>query len=295
MSDALEGFVLDTRSVRRSFDRAAAAYDSAAVLHAQVRGELLERLQLMTISPNVVLDAGAGTGHGSRALKGRYPGALVIALDASMQMLRLAGRQRGWLRRFSRVCADAQCLPMADGSVDLIVSNLLLHWCDPDAALSEFRRVLAPHGLLCFSTFGPDTLLELRRAWAQVDAALHVHTFLDMHDVGDAVVRAGFASPVLDVERFTLSYSDLRKFAADLRDTGGRNAATARRRGLSSPRKFAAMQAAYEKFRQDGRLPATYEVVFAHAWAPAPRERGLPQAAVSLEEIKRQLQLQRRR
>jgi malonyl-CoA O-methyltransferase len=299
MSDAHLDYsdrLLDTRSVRRSFDRAAAGYDSAAVLHAQVRGELLERLRLMSISPKVVLDGGAGTGHASRALKGRYPGALVVALDASLQMLRHAGRQRGWLRRFSCVCADAQCLPLADASVDLIVSNLMLHWCDPDAVLSEFRRVLAPRGLLCFSTFGPDTLRELRSAWAQVDAAPHVHDFLDMHDVGDAVVRAGFASPVLDVERFTLSYSDFQKVAADLRATGARNAATTRRRGLSSPRKFAAMQAAYEKYRRDGRLPATYEVVFAHAWAPAPKERGLPKATeVPLEEIKRQLKLPRRR
>ena len=292
----MEEFVLDTRSVRRSFDRAAAGYDSAAVLQAQVRGELLERLHLMSISPGVVLDAGAATGHASRALKGRYPGARVIALDASLQMLLLAARQRGWLRRFSRVCADAQCLPLANGSVDLIVSSLMLHWCDPDDALSEFRRVLAPRGLLCFSTYGPDTLCELRSAWAQVEAAPHVHAFLDMHDVGDAMVRAGFVSPVLDVERYTLSYTDCRKVAADLRATGACNAARARHKGLSSPRKFAAMQAAYEKFRQDGRLPATYEVVFAHAWAPAPEERRRPQTAeVSLEEIKRQLKLQRGR
>jgi malonyl-CoA O-methyltransferase len=295
MNDAMARFALDTRYVRRSFDRAAAGFDSAAVLHAQVRGELLQRLQLMAIEPRVALDAGAGTGHASRALKDRYPKALVIALDFSPQMLRIAGRRQSWLRRFSRVCGDVENLPLADASVDLVVSNLMLQWCDPDAALAEFRRVLAPRGLLCFTTFGPDTLRELRSAWAQVDSAVHVNPFLDMHDVGDAVVRAGFSSPVLDVERFTLSYTDVSRVAADLKATGARNASPERRKGLSSPRKFARMQAAYEQFREDGRLPATYEVVFAHAWAPATNwSRNRPDGAeVSLQELKRQLKLRR--
>lgn len=293
----MEGFALDARWVRQSFDRAATGFDAAAVLHAEVRKNLLERLELMTIAPRVVLDAGAGTGHGSRALKVRYPKALVLALDASAQMLRVAAGQQPWLKRFARVCADAHNLPLADGSVELIVSNLMLHWCDPDAVFAEFRRVLAPQGLLCFSTFGPDTLRELRSAWAQVDAAAHVQPFLDMHDVGDALVRAGLSSPVLDVERFTLSYADFGKVAADLRATGARNASVLRPRGLSSPRKLAAMRAAYEQFRQDGRLPATCEVVFAHAWAPALQaSRGEPNGAtVSLQEMKRQLESRRRR
>jgi malonyl-CoA O-methyltransferase len=290
----MEGFTLDTQWVRRSFDRAAGGYDSAAVLQAEVRKGLLERLELMAITPRVVLDAGAGTGHASRALKNRYPKALVIALDFSLQMLRIAARRQSWLRRFSRICGDARKLPLADASVDLIVSNLMLHWCDPDDVLAEFRRVLAPQGLLCFSTFGPDTLRELRGAWVQVDASSHVQAFLDMHDVGDALVRAGLTSPVLDVERFTLSYSDFRWVAADLRATGARNATVSRHKGLFSPRKFAAMQAAYEQFRQDGRLPATYEVVFAHAWAPAARTPRRPDdAEVSLDEMKRQLKLRR--
>ena len=296
MQNGMEGFALDAAWVRRSFDRAADGYDAAAVLHAEVRQGLLERLELMAIAPGVVLDAGAGTGHASRALKVRYPKALVIALDSSMQMLRVAARQQPWLRRFTRVNADAQRLPLADGSVELIISNLMLHWCDPDAVLEEFRRVLAPQGLLCLSTFGPDTLRELRSAWAQVDAAPHVHSFLDMHDVGDALVRAGLSSPVLDVERFTLSYADFAKVAADLRATGARNASPFRLRGLSSPRKHAAMQAAYEQFRQEGRLPATYEVVFAHAWAPAlaARRGATSGATVSLQEMQRQLKSRRR-
>jgi malonyl-CoA O-methyltransferase len=255
----------------------------------------LQRLQLTTLEPRVVLDAGAGTGHASRALKHRYPKARVIALDSSRKMLHEAARQQSWLRPFGRVCADAELLPLADGSIDLIVSNLMLQWCNPDAVFAEFRRVLAPHGLLSFSAFGPDTLRELRAAWKQVDSHSHVHQFIDMHDLGDALVRGGFAAPVLDVERFTLQYLDVRKVAADLKATGAHNATAGRPRGLTSTRKFAAMQAAYENFRQEGRLPATFEVVFAHAWVPAQSARRThgDAASVSLEEIKRELRARR--
>ena len=288
-------YALEPRRVRRSFDRAAKTYDAAAVLHAAVRENLLARLQLTTLTPGVVLDAGAGTGHGARALKRRYPKAQVVALDSSPRMLHEAARQQSWLRPFARVCADAGLLPLADASVDLIVSNLMLQWCDPDSVFAEFRRVLAPHGLLSFSAFGPDTLRELRTAWDQVDSHSHVHHFIDMHDLGDALVRAGFASPVLDVERYILKYLTVRKVAEDLKATGAHNATTGRAKGLTGARKFAAMQAAYENFRQDGRLPATYEVVFAHAWVPAQSLRRDPKdgTSVSLEEIKRELRARR--
>jgi malonyl-CoA O-methyltransferase len=296
MSDGSEDLALDTDWVRRSFDRAAGTYDSAAVLQTQVRGELWARLELMAISPAVILDAGAGTGHGSRALTTRYRNGLVIALDCSRQMLHVAKARQSWLRRFALVCGDAENLPLPAGCVDLIISNLMLQWCDPDAVFSEFRRILAPQGLLCFTTVGPDTLRELRRAWAQVEDDEHVNPFTDMHDIGDALVRAGFVSPVLDVEHFTLQYTDVQGVAADLKAVGARHAGRSRRKGLSSPRKFAAMQAAYEQFRQEGRLPATYEVIFAHAWAPSASSRRTPGDAseVSLEEIKRQLKIRRR-
>jgi malonyl-CoA O-methyltransferase len=293
MSDDI--YALEPGRVRRSFDRAARTYDNAAVLHAEVREDLLQRLLLVTLVPHVVLDAGAGTGHASRALKRLYPKAQVVALDSSLQMLKVAAKQQSWLRPFERICADAELLPLRDGSVDLIVSNLMLQWCNPDAVFAEFRRVLKPSGLLSFSAFGPDTLRELRTAWGQIDAHSHVNQFIDMHDLGDALVRNGFAAPVLDVERFTLQYLDVRRVAADLKATGAHNSTAGRARGLTSPRKFAAMQTAYEKFRQDGRLPATYEVVFAHAWGPAHAARRDPKepASVSLEEIKRELRARR--
>src|ERR1700742_36079 len=294
MSDDIGAYALDYRWARRSFDRAAKSYDDAAVLHAEVRENLLARLALTTLRPRIVLDAGAGTGHGSRALKRRYPQSLVVAMDFSSQMLDASAKQRSWLRPFERLQADAGLLPFKDGSIDLIVSNLMLQWCDPDAVFTEFRRALAPEGLLTFSTFGPDTLRELRSAWAEADPHTHVHQFIDMHDLGDALVRAGFSAPVLDVERFTLRYLDVRKVAADLKATGAHNATAGRMRGLTGRRRFAAMQAAYERAREDGRLPATYEVVFAHAWVPAQSAR-LPteRASVSLEELKRELRSRR--
>jgi malonyl-CoA O-methyltransferase len=194
------------------------------------------------------------------------------------------------------VCADAERLPFADGAVDLILSNLMLQWCDPDHAFAEFRRVLAPNGLLSFTSLGPDTLRELRSAWKAADSHTHVNQFIDMHDVGDALVRAGFASPVLDVERYTLTYLDVRRVAADLKATGARNSTMGRPRGLTGRRKLEALEVAYETFRRDGRLPATYEVVYGHAWAPVAAARRDPEDAttVSLEDIKRQLRSRRR-
>jgi malonyl-CoA O-methyltransferase len=295
--DPADAYRLDGAAVRRAFDRAATTFDAAAVLHREVRDNLLARLDLMSLTPGIAVDLGAGTGHGIHALIRRYPKALVVGLDIAPRMLQAAARRQSWWRRFARVCGDAERLPFAPGSVDLILSNLMLQWCDLDAVFAECRRVLAAHGLLSFTTLGPDTLRELRSAWGAVDSRTHVHRFIDMHDIGDALVRAGFVAPVLDVERYTLTYLDTRRVAADLKATGAHNATHGRPRGLTGRQRFAELQAAYEAFRQDGRLPATYEVVFGHAWTPAraaPR-RAAEDASVSLEEIKRQLRTRRGR
>ncbi len=263
--DAPGDFALGAASVRRSFDRAGDGYDVVAVLQTDVRERLLQRLDLIAVAPRVILDAGAGTGHASHALKRRYPVGQVVALDSAFGMLRAAGRQQSWAGSFHRVCADAAHLPLADASVDLIVSNLMLQWCDPDAVFAEFRRVLAPLGCLKFTSLGPDTLHELRAAWASVDSHSHVNRFINIHDLSAAMMRAGFAAPVLDVERYTLTYAEVRGLAADLKAIGAHNVTSGRPKGLTGPRKFAAMQAAYETFRREGHLPATYEVIFGQA------------------------------
>jgi malonyl-CoA O-methyltransferase len=257
------------RNVVRAFNRASRRYDADAVLQADVRETLLARLALARLEPATILDAGAGTGHASKALRRRYPKARVIALDIAAGMLKQAARQQSLFRKFDRIRADAAKLPFADGSVDLIFSNLMLQWCDPDAVLTEFRRVLSPGGCLTLTSYGPDTLRELRSAWAAVDDRPHVNLFIDMHDLGDALVRAGFAAPVLDVERYTLNYADVPALIRDLKSIGANTLLPAGGRGLTGRGKFSAMQSAYEPFRKDGRLPASYEVVFANAWAPS--------------------------
>jgi malonyl-CoA O-methyltransferase len=276
-------FRLDKAGVRAAFDRASATYEAAAVLQSRVAEELLSRLEPFDFRPEVILDLGAGTGRASAQLKRRYRGALVIALDLAPGMLHHAARHQRLFRRFERVCADATRLPLGSASVDIVFSNLMLQWCDPlDDVFAEVRRVLKPQGFLTFTTFGPDTLKELRSAWAQADTHNHVNRFLDMHDVGDALVRAGLQEPVLDVDRTQLTYGDGVALMRDLKCMGARNATAGRPRSLAGRARLQRVLAAYEAFRKDGRLPATYEIVYGAAWGSA----GRPAASVRDGEVR---------
>ncbi len=280
MSDGMEN-VVDKRWLRAAFERAATRYDEVAVLQREVADRLLERLDLVKLAPERVVDVGAGTGHCSNALSQRYKHSQVIALDIAPAMLRQArGRLSAWTRWRGRqrfVCGDAEALPLADGTCDLLFSNLTLQWCnDLDGVFREFRRVLKPGGLLMFSTFGPDTLKELRESWqAADDGYRHVNTFIDMHDIGDALVRAQLSTPVMDMEYFTLTYPQVQGLMHDLKAMGAHNVNRSRAHGLTGKGRLQAMQRAYERHRDaDGLLPATYEVAYGHAWAP---EQGLQQ------------------
>ncbi|CAG0972604.1 malonyl-CoA O-methyltransferase [Methylophilaceae bacterium] len=265
---------IDKTRVRASFDRAAATYDDAAVLQAEVRQRMFQRLDLVRIAPQWVLDAGCGTGHACPALNRRFPGSHIVALDIALGMLSRARRRQGLVQRVlsgrqAGVCADIERLPFADRSLDLIWSNLAIQWCnDLDAAFGEAQRVLKAEGLLMFSTFGPDTLRELRQAAAADPGHVHVSRFIDMHDIGDALVRAGFSAPVLDVERFVLTYDDVMGVMRDLKAIGAHNAADGRARGLMGKGFLNRLTENYERFRADGKLPATFEVVYGHAWKP---------------------------
>ncbi|MGH8378717.1 MAG: malonyl-ACP O-methyltransferase BioC, partial [Gammaproteobacteria bacterium] len=263
-------FSLNRRQLRAAFERAASGYDAVAVLQREVGARLLERLELTTLKPARILDLGCGTGRHLEALRQRYPKARIIGADLAMRMLITARHGRGWFRRKPLVCADASQLPFAATSFDLVYCNLMLQWCDDlDRTLAELRRTVKPHGLLLFTTFGPDTLKELRAAWRNVDAFNHVNRFTDMHDIGDALIRAGFVEPVMDVEHLTLTYDDVRSLMTDLKSIGAHNVTAGRPRGLAGRERLRKLAAAYEPFRRDGRLPATYEVVYGTAWTPA--------------------------
>src|SRR6201996_8032852 len=272
LNDNPDPFRLDRPSIRTSFDRASASYEAAAVLQARVNEELLERLDQFKFQPQVIVDLGAGTGRGAEALKSRYRRSLVVALDMAPGMLREARRRQHLFRRFERVCSDAMRLPFADTSVDVVFSSLMLQWCDPlDVTFAEIRRVLKPEGFFAFSTFGPDTLKELRDSWSEVDEYNHVNQFVDMHDVGEALVRAGLVEPVLDVDRVQLTYADTLSLMKDLKAIGAHNVTEGRSRGLTGRARLARVQAAYEAYRRDGRLPATYEVIYGATWGSAGR------------------------
>ena len=286
----------DPRAVRFHFGRAAATYDDAAVLQKEVGTRMAERLDVVKLAPAAVLDAGCGTGEAIAQLAIRYPDARHVALDFALPMLGMA-RTKAALRRsalariFSTfagrrgggdpdfVCGDIAALPFVAGAFDLVWSNLVLQWApDLPEAFLEMNRVLRTGGLVTFSTFGPDTLKELRAAFAGVDRHAHVGRFTDMHDIGDMLVHAGFADPVMQMEQLTLTYADAPAMMRDLKAIGATNATQARPRALMGRHRWERALAALEAMRRDGRIPATFEVIYGHAWKVAPRhtEEGHP-------------------
>lgn len=269
---------IDKKQVRASFGRAASAYDAAAVMQHEVFERMFARLDLVKLQPAAILDAGCGTGWGQERLVERFPDARVVALDIALPMLQLAAKRPAWWSKLmgrsrqSFVCADIEALPIQQNSVDMVWSNLAIQWCnDMDLTFRELHRGLRPDGLLMFSTFGPDTLMELRAASSHDGDHTHVSRFFDMHDLGDALMRAGFTDPVMDVERFTLTYDNALGLMRDLKVIGAHNATEGRRRGLEGKSFLQRLVENYEPFRRDGKLPATYEVVYGHAWKGQPK------------------------
>jgi len=265
--------------IRRAFDRAAESYDDAAVLQKEVGSRLMEKLDYIKLSPHLILDAGVGTGEAVTPLMKRYKKSRVVALDLSERMLAKALKQGGVFRKPERVCADIEQLPFSDNSFELIFSSLSLQWCnDLQATMRDFLRVLTPGGVLLFTTFGPDTLKELRACWRQVDDAVHVNQFTDMHDIGDTLLQVGFADPVMEAETITVNYTSVDKLMADLRAIGANVTAQGSRTGLTAPSVLTRLRQAYDVYRVDKLLPASYEVVYGHAWKLAvSRQQGSEQ------------------
>jgi malonyl-CoA O-methyltransferase len=282
--------MLDRATVRRRFARAAPRYGEASRLEAEVGARMLERLDYIKLRPQRVLDAGCGPAREAAALSARYPGSSVVLLDVALPMLRIALPARSKFSRMLRreprlpVCGEMERLPLAAASVGLAWSNMALHWAaDPVRAIAELHRVLVPGGLLILSTLGPDTLKELRA----IAGPARVHSFPDMHDVGDQLVAAGFADPVMEAERLTLTYAEGDLLLADLRASGQTCALTARARGLSGRRFLGRLREALDAGRRDGRLAVTFEVVYGHAWKPLSPSRTSDGRAIVRFERKR--------
>jgi len=285
----MDAYLIDKARVRASFNRAANTYDAAAVLQKQVREEMLSRLDLIKIAPQAILDAGCGTGYGSYSLQKRFKKSQVISLDLAFGMLQKTEAQRPILHKIfgkkALVCADIENLPIAEARMNLVWSNLALQWCnDLDKSFAEAMRVLQPNGLYIFSTFGPDTLKELRAATSNGNT--HVSRFIDMHDIGDALSRAGFSAPVLDVEHYTLTYDNVKNVMLDLKAIGAHNATVGRGRGLTGKGFLSHLNTQYEQFRVNGKLPATFEVIYGHAWKPITAQ-GSVQDFAPIEFVKR--------
>jgi len=262
-------------SCLRAFAMAAPTYAKADVVSQTTGTELLSRLEVVVRQPKVILDAGAGSGRHAVPLLTRYPGARLILLEPCAPLLNqfrpgLFNRLR-WRSRLTRLTGVAEAIDLADASVDMVFANQSLHWCDIGRAFSEFRRILRPGGLLSFATLGPDTLSELRLAWQEasgVEAAeRRLHRFLDMHDLGDALIQAGFAEPVMDVDYLTLTYANSAALFSDLRDCGSRNVRADRPRALTGKQQFHRYVAKIDAQRDTaGRIPLTFELVYGHAW-----------------------------
>ncbi len=278
--------------IQKHFDAKAVCYESSAVLQRNVCKELIQRLELTSLEPSVVLDVGCGTGWGTQDLLKKYKKAKVLALDLSPEMLKQTKSKGGWIRKPTLICADAETIPLQDESVDLVFSNLMLQWCDYKKVFAEFKRVLKPDGLLMFSTFGPDTLKELKKSWAEIDDHAHVNHFTDMHDLGDELIQAGLAEPVMDMDLLTLTYDDVMSVMKDLKAIGAntilKNQKSQAEKGLVTPGKLKRLIANYEQYRKQGVIPASYEVVYGHAWKTAQRATKINQRefSISVEQIK---------
>jgi malonyl-CoA O-methyltransferase len=272
---------IESRAARRAFDRAAKRFGEPALISEDIATRMASRMDLMRIAPDIVLDAGCGISSAKRWIGDRYPAAAFIHLDWSREMLLRTERKSGiWSRLTStwrrgseyRICADLRAIPLANESVDLIWSNLALPWAFPaDRAFHEFARVLRSGGLLMFSSYGPDTLAELREAFGMTDLVARVHEFSDMHDLGDALVAAGMSAPVMDMEKLTVSHANAQALMDDLRRAGEVNVLERRLRGLTPRRRFLDALGKLPTVAADGRVKSTFEIIYGHAWKSGPR------------------------
>ncbi|WP_196140279.1 malonyl-ACP O-methyltransferase BioC [Aliikangiella sp. G2MR2-5] len=274
---------IEKKLIAKAFSDAAEQYDDFAFLQKEVADRTFERLGYMRIKPKAILDVGCGTGYCSRYLRDSFKRAKVTGVDIAPGMIAKASQQQSLFRKIDYQVADVDSLPFKDNQFDLVFSSLTIQWLpDLKKTFTELHRVLKPGGLLIFSTLGPDTLTELKQSWQQVDSDIHVNSFLDMHIVGDEVFNASFENTVMDRDIITLTYQTMKGLMTDLKAIGAHNINDKRSRGLMGKGKFQKLSDAYEKFRwESGELPATYEVIYGHAW----KRDGKPQKDYHTYEV----------
>ena len=261
---------LDKLAVKKSFERAAKSYNYAAILHKEVLSRLLQRLDCIRHQPRAVIDIGCGTGNAVAGLQKRYSGSKIVGLDLAFSMLKESKKQYGLLRKKRVVNADMEKMPFADNSFDMLFSSLALQWVnDLGATFKEFARIGSRGSLLMFTTLGPGTLKELRESWSEIDQKPHVHQFIDMHDIGDALMASGFSAPVVDAENIRLEFQEFKHLFEDLKNTGASNADKNRSRGLMTPAKFKRLENHYRQLGfEQGKFIASYDFIYGHAWLP---------------------------
>jgi malonyl-CoA O-methyltransferase len=287
-------YKIDKRLVSSAFNAAAKDYDTSSLLQQTVADRLIESFELIKIKPLSILDLGSGTGYGSKKLKQRFKKAQFFQSDIALEMLNTSRKQSPTF--FSKnhfLCADAGNMPLKDAQFDLVFSSLMLQWCSNlDLVFAEVKRMLKPGGVFLFASFGPDTLKELRECWQQVDEDIHVNAFVDMHDIGDSLIRNGMDAPVLSVEHIVLTYGGCKQLMHELKNIGAHNVNKGRRKTLTGKQRLDKVVSHYETFRSGNKLPATYEVVYGHAWRSHQESSGSAgdnSQSISLEQLKQDL------
>lgn len=265
---------LRKQDVRRRFDLAAASFDEFDFVHAVTRDGLFARSELITVDAKTVVDLGCATGTACKPLAKRFRGARIVAVDQSATMLQLAAAKKPWFTKCSFVEAGADAMPLADQSVDVVFCNQLLPWVDDvPAVFDDVNRVLRKGGLFLFASLGPDSFAELRDAWRVSDEGEHVHHFADMHNIGDAAVRAGLSDPVLDVDRLKVRYENPASLFRDLAGSGARNCLADRQRSLTGKARFESMKRALQSADGEPGIELDLELVYGHCWGSGPRAR----------------------
>lgn len=259
---------ISKQQVAKSFSRSASQFEKHAFFHKEIAERLLERLELMNSKPKAILDAGCGTGVCTRALKNKFPKSNIVGIDIAEGMIEEALKKQSFFKKNEYQVADIESLPFSSGSFELVFSNLALLWLEnPEVGLAELNRVLKPGGLLIFSTLGPGSLIELRESWQRIDSNIHINHFADMQVMGDAVHKSGFENTVIDRDLLTLKYKTLTGMMRDIKLSGAHNMHESRSKGLLGRSAFEKLVKYYEGERlDDGGLPATFEVVYGHAW-----------------------------